>query len=108
MAIDLKTGIARPAQREDYCTKVAGARPGGECPIWLAFLDRITGKNPEIQKYLQRVAGYCTTGVTSEHVLFFLYGTGANGKSVFISTLVGILGELFSDRSDPTPRSEPS
>ena len=26
----------------------------------------------------------------TEHVLFFLYGTGANGKSVFVNTLVGI------------------
>jgi putative DNA primase/helicase len=43
--------------------------------------------------YLQRVAGYCLTGLTSEHVLFFLYGTGANGKSVFVETLAGVLGD---------------
>ena len=33
------------------------------------------------------------TGVTTEHVLFFLYGTGANGKSVFLNTLRGIWGD---------------
>jgi P4 family phage/plasmid primase-like protien len=32
------------------------------------------------------------TGVTSEHALFFLYGTGANGKSVFVNTVAAILG----------------
>src|SRR5262249_11639365 len=31
--------------------------------------------------------------MTTEHALFFLYGTGANGKSVFIGTISRILGE---------------
>ena len=39
------------------------------------------------------MAGYCLTGVTTEHALFFLYGTGANGKSVFVNTLTAILGD---------------
>ena len=39
------------------------------------------------------MAGYCLTGVTTEHALFFLYGTGANGKSVFANTLTSILGD---------------
>ncbi|WP_373503766.1 phage/plasmid primase, P4 family [Aestuariivirga sp.] len=30
---------------------------------------------------------------TSAHALFFLYGLGANGKSVFIDTLAGVLGD---------------
>jgi putative DNA primase/helicase len=32
-------------------------------------------------------------GATSEHVLLFLYGTGANGKGVFINTIVNIFGD---------------
>ena len=39
------------------------------------------------------MAGYCLTGVTTEHALFFLYGTGANGKSVFANTLTEIMGD---------------
>ena len=30
--------------------------------------------------------------MTSEHALFFAYGTGANGKSVLLSTVSGMLG----------------
>src|SRR5687768_15093091 len=30
-------------------------------------------------------------GVTTEHALFFAYGTGANGKGVTINTAAGIL-----------------
>src|SRR5262249_14374388 len=37
-----------------------------------------------------RVAGYSLTGSTTEHALFFFYGTGSNGKGVFLNTLHGI------------------
>ncbi len=42
---------------------------------------------------MQRVIGYCLTGSTREHALFFLYGTGANGKSVFLSLISVLLGD---------------
>ncbi len=43
--------------------------------------------------YLRRVLGYGLTGDVREHALFFAYGTGANGKSVLLSTVSGILGD---------------
>ena len=42
--------------------------------------------------YLQKVVGYALTGNTSEHVIFFLYGTGANGKSTFLEALRAAVG----------------
>lgn len=39
------------------------------------------------------MVGYCLTGSIREHALFFLYGTGANGKTVFLSTITELLGE---------------
>ena len=39
------------------------------------------------------MAGYSLTGSTREHALFFAYGTGGNGKSVFMNTLTGILND---------------
>jgi putative DNA primase/helicase len=39
------------------------------------------------------MTGCALTGVTRDHALFFLYGLGANGKSVFINTIIGILAE---------------
>jgi putative DNA primase/helicase len=92
--IDLRTGIEYAPRHEDYCTKIAAVAPAHiATPIWRTFLDRITAGNPELQNYLQRMAGYCMTGDTSEHVLFFLHGSGANGKSVFINTLRAIWGD---------------
>ena len=91
--IDLRTGECRPHLASDYITTITGAGLGGDCPLWRAFLDKITGRDEELQGFLQRVVGYSLTGVTCEHALFFLYGTGANGKSVFINTIAGMLGD---------------
>lgn len=91
--VNLRTGHLRSHDRSERMTKIAQATPRSECPRWLAFLDDITAKDMALQKYLQRVAGYCLTGATSAHALFFLYGTGANGKSVFLNTLATIMGD---------------
>jgi putative DNA primase/helicase len=92
-AIDLQTGQARPHLSQDYLTKITAVGPRGDCPRFLAFLDRITSGDSELIAYIRRVLGYALTGLTSEHALFFGYGTGANGKSVLLSTVAGILGE---------------
>jgi putative DNA primase/helicase len=83
--VDLRTGKISPHDPKDYITKIAPVAPHGEAPTWLKFLNRITGGNHELIDYLQRVVGYCITGSTQEHALFFLYGTGANGKGTFSS-----------------------
>src|SRR5262245_22073076 len=54
---------------------------------------RVTACNDAILGFLQRFLGYCMTGCVHEHVLVFLYGTGANGKSVFVDTVSGIFGD---------------
>src|SRR5215472_10748343 len=92
--VDLRTGEVRENRREDCLTKLTATGPGSNgCPQWLGFLDRITGGDDELQSFLQRVIGYSLTGSTREHAIFFLYGTGANGKSVFLSTISGLLGD---------------
>ena len=80
---------------QDHITKATGtpSDPDMPTPLWNAFLQRVTNNDVELQAYLQRVCGYCLTGRTQEHVLFFLYGTGANGKTVFINTISGIMGD---------------
>ena len=77
--IDLRTGTKRAHQAADYMTKITAVGPRGDCPRFLAFLDRIMGADPELIVYLRRVLGYALTGITREHALFFGYGTGANG-----------------------------
>jgi putative DNA primase/helicase len=99
MSVDLASGESVPNRREDYCTKIAGtamAEPGTSCPIWLSFLNTVMAEDQSLIDYLQRMCGYCLTGLIKEHAMFFLYGTGANGKSVFINTLRGVFGSYHT------------
>jgi putative DNA primase/helicase len=97
--LDLRTGQSRPHRREDYVTKICAAQAAEteDCPLWQQFLTRVTAEDVELQSYLRRVAGYCLTGVTTEHVMFFLYGSGANGKSVFVKTLAAIWADYAAN-----------
>ena len=97
--VDLRTGRRRRHDPGDHMTKIAAVGPGGDCPRFLAFLDRILGGDAELVAYIRRVLGYGLTGLTREHALFFGYGTGANGKSVLLSTVAGIMGDYH--RSAP-------
>jgi putative DNA primase/helicase len=82
-------------RRLDYCTKVAAVDADENCPIpiFLNFLDTIFAGDTELIDYIQKVLGYCLTGETREHAMFFGYGTGANGKSVLLSTVAGIMND---------------
>jgi putative DNA primase/helicase len=97
--VDLRTGRRRAHNPADHMTKIAAVGPRGDCPRFLGFLDKITGGDAELKVYIRRMLGYSLTGDTREHALFFAYGTGANGKSVLLSTVAGILGDYH--RSAP-------
>jgi putative DNA primase/helicase len=91
--IDLRGCEMREHRAGDYLTRMTAVAPDGDCPQWHAFLDRITNKDEALQQYLQRVSGYALTGLTRAHAMFFLWGTGANGKGTFINTISGNLGD---------------
>ena len=91
--VELTTGRMRAHRRDDYLTKITTIPPGDGCPLWAAFLERVTDGDQELQAFLQRMAGYSLTGSTREHAFFFLYGTGANGKSVFVNAVSKVLGD---------------
>ena len=90
--IDLSDGQLRAHRADDYLTRITAVSPGGSCPTFLAFLDRITAGDAELIAYLRRIFGYSLTGLTRDHALFFAHGTGANGKSVLLGTVSRILG----------------
>ncbi|MGY8863886.1 MAG: DNA primase family protein, partial [Pseudomonadales bacterium] len=78
-----------------YLTKKATVcfDPEARCPTWHTFLHQVLGGDEEFIRFIQKAVGYSLTGDTSEQVLFFLYGVGANGKSTFVNTLQTILGD---------------
>lgn len=101
--VDLRDGIVRPARPDDYLTKMTrvGAQ-GGTCPTWLRFLEQATCGDAELQGFLQVMAGYCLTGSTREHALFFVHGPGGAGKGTFVNTLQWILGDYSAVASMET------
>src|SRR5579862_5524496 len=100
--LDLRTGTLRPPSLEDYITRVAPVTfdPEAQCPEFLRFLQEIMDGDQELVDYLQRLMGYMLTGDTREQRLFFLYGSGANGKSTLLNVCKAILG---SDLCRQTP-----
>ena len=101
--IDLRTGHLQNHDRTDLLTMAAPVAydPEAKCPTWNAFLARIMAGNRELQDFLQRVIGYSLTGDVSEQKLFFAWGTGANGKSTFINTVLDMLGRNYSAQAAP-------
>ncbi|MCM3724582.1 phage/plasmid primase, P4 family [Neobacillus cucumis] len=98
--IDLKTGKLGPHKREYMLTKLSHITYdlNAECPTWKRFLNDIfqdeKGKvKQDTIDFLQKAVGYALTGNTREQVLFFLYGTGRNGKSTFMNVIKEILGD---------------
>jgi putative DNA primase/helicase len=92
--LDLRTGELRPHRREDLISNLVDIAfdPAAECELFDAFMWRVTDRNDELYAYLRRFVGYLLVGDTSEQSLHFLYGLGANGKSVFCEVLLRLLG----------------
>jgi putative DNA primase/helicase len=93
--LDLRTGGLREHRREDYLTKISPVeyRADATCPLWDGFLRRILDENTDLIGYLQRVVGYSLTGDVREQSLWFLHGSGANGKSTFLTAVLSIMGD---------------
>ena len=92
--VDLRTGEMRAARRSDMISKQTLCGPASGRPErWLQFLHEIFDGDQEMIAFVQRAAGYALTGKTTEHKLFFCYGTGRNGKSVFLNTLMQLWGD---------------
>jgi P4 family phage/plasmid primase-like protien len=113
--LDLRTGMFQSHRREDLLTKQIDVDydPHASCPNWLGFLYRIMGgpsadedgneegllerheRATSLVAFLQQLVGYSLTGDIAQHILIFLYGTGANGKSTFSETMSAMLGDYF-------------
>lgn len=93
--INLETGALREPRREDLITKRAMVAydPNALAPLFLAFLDRIMGGNSALIGFIHRAVGYSLTGDTGEQCLFFLHGSGQNGKSTLLTAIKELLGD---------------
>ena len=78
---ELDGGGIRENRAKDYITKSTGVAPQiADSPQWQAFLDRVTASDVELQRYLQRMAGYCLTGLLPSMYCFSSTARGLTGK----------------------------
>lgn len=81
-------------RREDMITQLVPVvyDPKATCPKWLEF---IADKLPlaDVRRMVQVASGLGLIGLTVQK-LFFHYGFGANGKSVYMETICRVLGEI--------------
>lgn len=106
--VNLKTGELRAHARGDLFRKITSIAPDGSCDVWRQALDDWMGGDQELVGFLKRFAGYSLTGCVAEHVMLFLYGTGGNGKSTFIETLYGVLGDYAKTTAIETFTASPT
>ena len=93
--IDIKTGEFREHRPEEMMSKIAKVPydKNADCPLWKKFIREIMDNKPDLISFIQAAAGWALTGDISEQTMFILYGSGANGKSTFLNTIMHVLGD---------------
>jgi len=93
--IDMKTGEFREHRQEDMITKIANVEydPEADCPLWKQFMREIMNYKADIIGFVQTAAGWALSGDISEQTMFILFGSGANGKTTFLNTIMYLLGD---------------
>ena len=80
--------------KADMITKLADVDfdPDAKCPKFMAFLER-SQPDPIRRRFLQVFDGYALLmGGNGEQKVIYHWGSGANGKSVYIETIGGLAG----------------
>lgn len=93
--VDLETGKLLQHDRGAYCSLLTGCEYHEDAPAprWEQFISEVCMANADLIAYVQRMCGYLLSADISEQCLFFLFGSGANGKTVLVETLTRVMGE---------------
>lgn len=66
------------------------------CPLWLSFLNEVFENDEDLINYVQMLVGMLLSKYNVEQKLYALFGTGANGKSVFAEILIKLAGDKIA------------
>jgi len=93
--VDVASGEFREQCQGEMITKIANVEynPNADCPQWKQFVREIMDYKAELIEFLQTAIGWAITGDISEQIMFILFGSGANGKSTFLNTIMYLLGD---------------
>ena len=93
--VNVLTGEFREHRQEEMITKIGNVEydPKADCPLWKSFIREIMNYKSDLVNFLQTAAGWSLTGNIEEQTMFILYGSGANGKTTFLNTILYLLGD---------------
>ena len=100
--VDLKTGELLAHDRAHMLTKLSPTRygRGARAPLWEKFLARVLPE-ADVRAFVQRLIGYALTGAIRENVFPVFWGTGSNGKSVFVEAVRHAMGADYAGTINP-------
>ena len=97
IVIDLRTGEARPREKDDYFTysklndlQYSSADKNKPCPYWEKVFARLFSQNEEMIEYFHKLIGCWASGEKYVRCCF-LVGKGNNGKSKAIEAIQSVL-----------------
>lgn len=92
--IDLRDGRMKPHDRADRITRLIDVEYDRAAPRsrWERFLEDVL-PSEDVRAFLKRAAGYSATGSARERKLIITYGSGQNGKGVFLQAMRQLLGD---------------
>lgn len=100
--LDLRTGVLRTHNPGDLITQLCPVEyhPEATCPLWDQTLEKFL-PDKEVREFFHRLCGYALTGVIRDHILPVCYGTGSNGKSTILGTLLEVFGADYAMKAPP-------
>ena len=69
--------------------------PDAACPRFDKFMDEIFAGDSELIAYVWWIIARCITGYIVDHVFFIFLGSGRNGQSTLVETLLEIIGPSY-------------
>ena len=99
--VDLRTGVLLPFDESVIVTRrtTVAYNPMAKCPRWERFLVEVLGNDTSVQDYFHRLVGYFLTGETRQHQMWLFVGSGSNGKSTLVATIMKMMGAEYSQQA---------
>jgi len=92
---DLDNGTLTPHTPDSFTTNLLpyDYDPTALCSRFLQYLDEVFLGDDQTIGFIQEAIGYAFHKAIPKPAMFFLIGSGSNGKSVFIDTITNLIGE---------------
>lgn len=93
--VNLHTGnVMKYSSKRFFTTKTQyDYNENADCPIFNQYLNTVCEGDTDLILMLEELLGYLLTNQTKIQSVFYLYGTGKNGKSVFLNVVKELVGE---------------